>query len=523
VIRSSAAVLAVALLGASPRALGTAPRALGAVPAVAQATPAPAMTSPPQPPAVQPARAHWAVQAADEETQRLIDRGLMMLYAFDVGEARIAFAEARKRAPDLALAYWGEAEADTIDINLPQTEAGDKRGADAIAEGRRHLAHASESERTLVDAIAKRYGSGTKKVRFARYADALSAWTKTHRDDPNVLAVAAYAIWNAEDALFDGREAITPKAKEMLADLDDALKLEPTNLGAHHLRIHLLEELRRAQEAVPDADALSSYGYPPGTSHLPHMAGHIWARVGEYARLVDDNERAVANDRAWFAQGDGAGQHYMHNYHDHDVDFVLYGLTTVGRNGDARAFAKNEDATMQLKTALRLHDDARVAELVKAHGGAGVFAVASVIVAARRGDADAVRAALAKITAERDFGAGSALLDAMAALAKHDDAARIAAYARAYNATKNNLPGDPKNSWQTPIGEGYAAALLALSKAADAEKVFGAELKRFPNDPHLEWGLAEALKMQGKDDAVPRAAYKAHWKGSRDLTLADLG
>ena len=517
-IRPLAAVLAVALLGAASGALGAAP---GAPPSAAPAAPSPQVTAPPQPPTVQPARAHWPVQAADEETQRLIDRGVMMLFAFDVGEARIAFGDARKRAPDLALAYWGEAEADTIDINLPQTDAGDKRGADVVAEGRRHLAHASEVERMLVDAIAKRYGPGTKKERFSRYADALSAWTKSHRDDANVLAVAAYAIWNAEDALFDGHDALTPKTKEMLADLDDALKVEPTNLGAHHLRIHLLEELRRAHEAVPDADALSSYGYPPGTSHLPHMAGHIWARTGDYARLIDDNERACANDKAWFAQGDGAGQHYMRNYHDHDVDFVLYGLTTVGRNDDARAFAKNEDTLMQLKAALRLHDDARVAELAKAGGGSGYFALASAVAAARRGDADAVRAATAK--ADKDGGSSGALLDAMAALAKHDDAARAAAYGRAYNATKNNLPGDPKNSWQTPIGEGYGAALLAASRAADAEKVFTAELKRFPNDPHLEWGLAEALKAQGKDDAVPRAAYKAHWKGTRDLTLADLG
>ena len=484
-IRSVAAGLAVALLGVAPGATAN-----------PQPTSAPAVTASAQPSTVQPARAHWAVQGADDETQRLIDRGLMMLYAFDVGEARLAFGEVRKRAPDVALAYWGEAEADTIDINLPQTAAGDRRGSEALAEARRHLAHASETERALIDAIAKRYGPGTKKERFTRYADALSGWTKTHRDDPNVLAVTAYAIWNAEDAFFDGHEAITPKTKEMLADLDDALKLEPTNLGAHHLRIHLLEELRRAQEAVPDADALSSYGYPPGASHLPHMAGHIWARVGDYARLIDDNERAVANDKVWFAQGDGAGQHYMHNYHDHDVDFVLYGLTTVGRNDDARAFAKNEDASMQLKAALRLHDHARVAELAKEGG---------------------------RVVAEPEGVVGSALMDAIAALAKHDDAARAAAYGRAYNATKNNLPGDPKNWWQTPIGEGYGAALLALGKSAEAEKIFSAELKRFPNDPHLEWGLAEALKAQGKDDAAARSAYKAHWKGSRDLTLADLG
>jgi hypothetical protein len=505
--RFAAAVLACALLGAAP-----------AAPAQ---SPAP-QTAPPQPAAPQEARAHWAVQGADDETQRLIDRGVLMLYAFDVGEARVAFGEAVKKSPDAALAYWGLAEADTIDINEPQTDAGDRRGADAVAAGRRHLAHASEIERTLIDAIGKRYARGGKKERFSRYADALSAWTKTHRDDPNVLGVTAYAIWNAEDAFFDGHDQTTPKVKEMLADLDDALRLEPTNLGAHHLRIHLLEMLRRAHDAVPDADALDSYAYPPGTSHLPHMAGHIWARVGEYGKLIDDNERAVANDQAWFALGDGPGQRYMHNYHDHDVDFVLYGLTTVGRDDDARAFAKNEDNLSQIKAALRVHDDERVAQLTKGATG-GYTAFASGFAAGRRGDTAAARAARAKLAAADKDTPRLAVLDGALAIAAHDPAARVAAYAHAYDDTKNDLPGDPKNFYPTPIGEGYGAALLAAGKAADAEKVFAAELRRFPNDPHLEWGLAEALRAQGKDDAAPRAAYKSHWKGSRDLALADLG
>jgi hypothetical protein len=502
---SPTASVAAAVLGAL----------LAAAPALAQSVTQP--TAPPQPGTPQPARAHWAVQGADDETQRLIDRGLMMLYAFDVGEARVAFGEALKRNPDAALAYWGQAEADTIDINLPQTAEGDRRGAATVAEGRRHLAHASEAERMLIEAIAKRYGAGTKSQRFARYADALSAWTKTHRDEPNALAITAYAIWNAEDALFDGHDAVTPKANEMLADLNDALKLEPAHLGAHHLRIHLLESLGRAHEAIPDADALGSYGYPPGTSHLPHMTGHIWARVGEYAKMIDDNERAVANDQAWFALGDGPGQQYMRNYHDHDVEFVLYGLTTVGRNDDARAFAKNEDEAMQIKAALRMHDDARVAAIGPGKGN--LFAYAHAIAAARRGDLPGARTERAKLSETRAGG----VVEAAIAHAAHDETARIAAYARAYDESKNRLPGDPKNGWEAPVGEGYGAALLSTEKYAEAEKVFAAELRRFPNDPHLEWGLAEALRAQGKDDAAPRTAYRAHWKGAKDLTLAALG
>jgi len=34
------------------------------------------------------AQAHWTIQTSDPQVQALFDRGLMMLYAFDVGEAR---------------------------------------------------------------------------------------------------------------------------------------------------------------------------------------------------------------------------------------------------------------------------------------------------------------------------------------------------------------------------------------------------------------------------------------------------
>lgn len=470
--------------------------------------------------AAEQARAHWAVSTTDTKAQDLFDRGLAMLYAFDTGEARVAFAAAADRDPGLAVAYWGMAEADAIDINQPSTPEGEKRGSDAVAKARAHLQRASAEERALIDAIAKRYGRGTAKEKYARYADAMSAYTIAHRDEPNALVIAGFAIYTAEDTLMDGKSVLTPKSREVLGDVDRALTLEPTNLGAHHLRIHLLENAERAKDAVPNADALSSYTYPPGESHLPHMAGHIWARTGEYERLVEDNQRAVENDRAWFALGDGPGQRSMKVYHDHDVDFVLYGLSTVGRNDDARTFVAAEDTYSQIRLALRLHDDARVAAIDPGKGGYAAFAHA--VAAARRGDLATFKTERAKVGTDA-AGQRNALLDAAAALAAHDPAARITAYARAYEATKSDFPGDPKDSWPVPIGEGYGAALLAAAKPADAETVFTAELKRFPNDPHLEWGLAEALKAQGKDDAAARAAYRAHWKGSRDLTLADLG
>jgi len=462
------------------------------------------------------ARAHWTVSAANPEAQALFDRGLLMLYAFSVAEARTLFAQAAQRDANLAMAYWGLAEADTIDINLPSTAQGERRGAEAVAEAQRRLAHATPAERALVAAIARRYEAGTQSERFARYADAMSAYAKSRPDEPNGLTVAAYALWNAEDKLTDATDVLTPRGREMLADLDRALALDPQNLGAHHLRIHLLEAAHRAQDAIPDAEALESYGYPLGTSHLPHMAAHVWTRLGDYARLVADNERACENDRAYFALGDGPGQEYMRAYHDHDVEFVLYGLTTVGRNDDARAFGQHEDARMRMELAIRLHDYTAALGVSDKS-----WAFPRALALAGNGDVAAARAERAKLSAPG--GVQAALVDAAIAAAEGDASARVAAFQRAYDATRSGRLGDPKNYWATPIGEGYGAALLLAARAGDAERVFAAELVRFPNDPHLEFGLAEAQRAQRKDDTAARAAYRANWKGARDLTVADLG
>jgi len=86
---------------------------------------------------------------------------------------------------------------------------------------------------------------------------------------------------------------------------------------------------------------------------------------------------------------------------------------------------------------------------------------------------------------------------------------------------KSETLGDPRTRGSR-TGEAYGAALLAAGQVRDAEAVFAAELKRYPNDPHSEWRLPKASRRKAR--TMPRRAPRTGaLGGSRDLTLSDLG
>jgi len=465
------------------------------------------------------AGAHREIATAVPAAQIAFDRGLVMLYAFNIGGARQAFRAAEAIDSGATLAYFGEAVAETVDINRPTTPDGERRGADAIARGRAAAAAGSADERALFETAALRFDQRrSQKERFSAYFRALQAYADAHPSDGMASTLAAYAGWNATDLLTQGAaDDLTADAQVLAADLDRSLALDPNDLGAHHLRIHFWEQAHHPERALSDANFLASLSYDPGESHLPHMAGHIYDRLGDYLQMVAVNRVACANDEVYFSQGHGDGQTYMQSYHAHDVDFVLYGLTTIGRNADAAAFAARDSDYGREVVALRLHDNRGVLGLL-----GDAITTKRVIAEARSGDVDGARKDLAGLAAIGKNETDLDIATAVVARAGHDDAAAIAAYRKAQVAAGSDL-GDPKTHWWTPIAEGLGATLLEAHQPADAERVFRDELARYPNDPRLEFGLAQALVAQGKDDTIPRNAYLAGWKGEKPLELADLG
>jgi tetratricopeptide (TPR) repeat protein len=462
------------------------------------------------------AKAHRAIATQSEAAQAAFDRGLSMLYAFNVGEARVAFRTAESADSRAVLAYAGEAIADTIDINSPSTDDGEKRGALAVARGRANASDASSDDRAFLDAVAQRYDSRKPlKARYAAYFAAMQQYANAHPADGMAHTLAAFAGWNAIDTFADDKHELTASGVTVRDDLIAAIALDPDDLGAHHLLIHFWEEAGHPERALPDANYLAALSYDPGQSHLPHMAGHTYARTGDYDALVAANEAALENDEAYFALGNGPGQEYMQGYHDHDVEFVLYGLTTTGRNLEALMLSSNFSIVERGYLALRLHG-ANASKLLSTGNAAGVVAEA------RAGDLAGAQRDLAALAKEKRNADDVALPRAAIERIRHEYDAAIRDYRTALRVAGPSL-GDPKHYWELPIGEGLGATLLEAHRYAEAETAFTNELVRYPNDPHLYFGLAEAQKGLGKDDSVERNAYAKAWKSNRPLTVADLG
>jgi hypothetical protein len=556
---------------------------------------------------------HWKVADATVNAQRCIDHGVASLYGFSVAQARDDFARAnaiQKKATgnELALAYWGIAESWTIDINLPSSTAQNEQAAADAAKHALDLANATTDgdpeTLALANAIVKRFpgapASPSPAVsecdihqQFRDYALTLQDYVSHNRGTAtaNIYTVAGFAWYTMEQnpvllcqtakkrstvaLTFAGIDDVTPIAPlcpppypdVAIQDADFGIKRDASNPGPYHLGVHARETcgLGGQPAAKRDADMLTSYRYAPGMSHLPHMASHIYSRLGLYRGLAQSiihaNLTAVDNDHAYYRQTpSGDNQLYLNRYHTHDIDFLLYAWTTIGHNASAQRFVQEHypNGRPLLSLRLRLHQ-----ALPSPHPDDSIREpwreVLASLSAARQGDyALAHQLASAQEAALIDLVNAQILLHkrdvAVAAHERERDLTLASGYYKlAYCEKYVNVgvtpptppphkdcvisaapvpcppvepsPGDPKDYWMVPIGEGYGKTLLQLGQYKAAADVFRNELCRFPNDPHLEWGAAQAYRLMHDAENAQNymRLYRIHWKNAAGLTLDQLG
>ena len=245
----------------------------------------------------------YPINTTSELAQQYFDQGLRWTWALNHAGSRRAFQEAQRQDPNCAMCYWGEAYALGQNINAPMEGSAVAEAVVAIQRAQELAAGASDKEAALIDALAVRYGVGTDVGQGdleRSYADAMREVYGQFPDDRQIAPLYADAVMNTMPWDYWEDDGVTPRAGigEVIEALEGALAVDPNNVGAIHLYIHLTE----ASAEPGHAERLASL--MPGAGHIVHMGAHTFYRMGRFADSVEVNKRAVEADDEYFARID---------------------------------------------------------------------------------------------------------------------------------------------------------------------------------------------------------------------------
>jgi len=507
---------------------------------------------------------HHPVSTHNPEAQQFFDQGLRFIYAFNHDEAARSFQRAAELDPQLAMAYWGVAEAVGPNYNDPADPDRYRRAHDAVQQAVELSSRASASEQAYIQAMAKRFpadpNSDLRKA-AEEYRDAMREVSRQFPDDLDAATLFAesgmnlhpWGLWHQDGTPEAGTE-------EIVSTLESVLKRDPNHLGAIHYYIHAVEASNNPQRALAGANKLASLA--PNAGHIVHMPAHIYIRTGDYEAAVQTNQKAAEVDRTYIKETGVQGIYPM-MYYSHNLHFVAMCGAMNGRYAEAR---KNADLlvanvgphvkvmpplegfmTIPVAVEVRFHhwnellkmpapDSSMKTASMFWHFGRGLALAGTGKIAEAESEYKIVSEAEAATPPDVIFQMpinnkakdimkiAENVLGAKIALAKKDTAGAISMLRDAVAIQDKLNYGEPPD-WFYPVRENLGGALLMSGDGAGAEKVFREDLDRNPRNPRSLFGLQQSLLLQKRDyDAgFVRKQLDTSWKGSpQSLKLDDL-
>jgi tetratricopeptide (TPR) repeat protein len=498
----------------------------------------------------------FAVTTSSERAQQFFNQGVNLSYGFNHAEAGRAFREVARLDPECAMAYWGQALVLGPNINAPMNPDDEPTAHELVQKAIALKSNASEREQAYIDALAERYtGSPEDRAeRDAAYAAAMTRLSERYPDDldaavlyvESMMDLRPWDYWSRDGHPHDGTPGIVGLTESVL-------ERNPDHPGALHLYIHLMEPTDEPERAETAADRLAPL--MPGAGHMVHMPSHIYQRVGRYADAARANERAILADEDYIAQCRAQGLYPM-GYYPHNIHFLWFAASADGRGqlaiDSARKVAsKISDevlAEMPMLAGFRvvpyyaltrfgewdemLSEPAPPDDLLLT----GVWHYARGIAHLGKGDIAGAEKQLARVrtiaaderldyamfspnTAKNIFSIAPEVLAGEIAAAKKDYDRAIAHLDRAVRLEDALVYTEP-TEWHYPPRLTLGAVLLEAGRAREAETVYWQDLDKNKDNGWALFGLAQALRAQGKDDAaaVVRERFEKAWERA-DVTL----
>jgi tetratricopeptide (TPR) repeat protein len=447
---------------------------------------------------------------------------LTLLYGFNPAQARRSFLRAAAEDPSLAIAWWGVAMSDGLNINSAFDPEGQRAGHAAIGKAQSLAKNATPAERALIAAAAKRFAYDRARdagLSATAYRDAMNAAALAFPDDDDVQVLAVEAEMDVHPwSYFNDDGTPTPGTESAIARDETVLARDPAHIGANHFAIHLFEESKHPEDALPSADRLFADSFEPAAEHLAHMPAHTFMRVGRYDDAGLANARAIALYAIYLAGSPAEQGEYL----EHDCTFGVIAFMMAGVSEDAERLAmtcahSGFDSTKLVAIRFRHWDALASAGTLSPFLG-GMLAVHQGRIAAARED-------LVKLDLTGTIGRiESGLLSGAIERAKGDADGEIAALEHAVAAQDTFGYSEPPLFF-FPVRESLGAAFFRAGRYPEAERTFLADLERNRENPRSLYGLRETLLREGRtrDAAAADARFATAWrKADVQLSMNDL-
>lgn len=501
------------------------------------------------------------------DAQRFFDQGLRFAWGFYFPESIASYQQASAHDPDHPMPYWGMAHAIGPNPNsryarMPDDPKGE--GSKAIENARARISNASPVEAELIAALWTLYDEETLPDAAARdraYLAAMRDLNAKYPQDPDIAALyaASYmniARWDYWDA--DGN----PKGETLpVADaLEAVLAKDLSHPGVMHLHIHLLEASMEPERALVSADNLERS--VPIAGHVVHMPAHIYVRMGQFQRAIDQNLRSQAVDRQFAAiwkdhpLPDIGTYPLSHRIHaGHAIDFIRYAATVQGNYETAIKAAEKAKAMGHGRNDITREQKSIAApwlvekifgrwdKLIGAepsHAGTpyldGIWAYALGTALLNTGDMEGAEEQLAHLQAiaqapdADQYRAGPTPVSSILELAtlnltgeirqaKGDLEGAIEAFESAVALEDRNQYTEPPD-WPQPTRHYLGAALVSAGRYEEAEAVYRRDLEWNHGNGWSLFGLQQALRAQNKPTEAQQVMneYLKAW-GYSDVEL----
>ena len=488
------------------------------------------------------------ISTQNKEAQQFFDQGLRLAWGFYFPESIASYLEAARHDPDHPMPYWGMAHAMGPNPNsrysgMPDDPKGE--GLKAIKKAMDRIENASDMEAKLIKALYTLYDKDANPDAKQRDQAYLAEMRKLNRDypnDPDIAALYANSYMSIQRWNYWGDQGKPISETLLVAEaLEHIMSKDLSHPGVLHLHIHLIEASEEPERALVSADNLERT--IPIVGHVVHMPSHIYIRVGQYEKALEQNIRSQKVDKE-FAKiwGDlplpNLGTYPLsHKIHSgHALDFVRYAASVQGNYNLASESAWAMANSIKDKQIMIMQGQKRVAapwQVLKTFGkwdeilklkpkhsgtpyldGIWAYVKGSAYLSKRNTeqatrelnklkqiinspDVDKYRAGATPVS--RVLKAAAYGLEGEIFLADSKYSEAIEAFTLAVELEDQNNYTEPPD-WPHPMRLYLGSALISAEKFKEAENVYRRDLDWHRNNGWSLFGLHQSLLLQGKID-----------------------